>query len=69
MLSINDMKMPQNCNKCPFADAHIIGGMLSLNCLTNTGRNMFAPDLIYRTERPAWCPLEEMGDAIQNNDK
>lgn len=60
MVGINDMKMPESCIKCPFSDGHFTGGVMTLVCVTNTGRYMYAPDLINRTDRPDWCPLREV---------
>lgn len=54
-----DMPMPKCCGECPFASANFNNGIMSLSCITPTGRSMYAPDLIYRKDRPAWCPLKE----------
>ena len=59
MVVINDMSMPENCVKCPFSDGTFSNGVMALHCVTNTGRAMYAPDLIDRTDRPKWCPLCE----------
>ena len=54
-----DMLMPKRCSECPFASADFYNGIMSLSCIAPTGRSMYAPDLIYRKDRPAWCPLKE----------
>lgn len=54
-----DMPLPNRCNECPFASAGFYNGVVSLSCITPTGRSMYAPDLIDRKDRPAWCPLKE----------
>ncbi len=44
MVVISDMKIPESCIKCPFSDGHITGGVLTLNCHTNTGTHMCVPE-------------------------
>lgn len=54
-----DIPMPKCCRVCIFASADYSNGIISLSCTTPTGRSMYAPDLIYRKDRPEWCPLKE----------
>lgn len=60
-----DMPMPKRCSECPFASANFNNGIMFLSCITPTGRSMYAPDLIYRIDRPAWCPLKEQEEQIE----
>lgn len=53
------MPMPKNCADCYFARADYIEGVVTLFCMTPTGRKMYDPDLINRKSRPEWCPLKE----------
>ena len=54
-----DMSMPKCCADCCFASADLVGPVITLSCTTPTGRQMYAPDLITRKDRPEWCPLKE----------
>ena len=54
-----DMQMPKNCADCCFATADLVNGIITLFCMTQAGRRMYAPDLISRKDRPEWCPLKE----------
>ena len=54
-----DMPMPECCADCPFASAKLINRIITLACMTQVGRRMYAPDLISRKTRPEWCPLKE----------
>ena len=54
-----DMPMPKNCADCCFATADLVNGIITLFCMTQTGKRMYAPDLISREDRPEWCPLKE----------
>lgn len=54
-----DMPMPKNCADCCFATADLVNGIITLFCMTQAGRRMYAPDLISRKDRPEWCPLKE----------
>ena len=54
-----DMPMPKNCANCCFATAKWINGIITLFCMTQTGKRMYAHDLISREDRPGWCPLKE----------
>ena len=56
---IIDMPMPKNCCNCTFAIADLINGIITLSCMTQTGRRMHAPGLINEKNRPEWCPLKE----------
>lgn len=62
-----DMPMPECCANCPFANADLINGIITLACMTPVGRKMYAPDLISRKTRPEWCPLKEQ-EAIESID-
>lgn len=53
-----DMQMPENCADCCFATADLVNGTITLSCMTQAGRRMYAPDLISRKDRPEWCPLK-----------
>lgn len=55
-----DMPMPKNCADCYFATADWVNGTITLSCMTQEGRRMYAPDLISRKDRPEWCPLKEL---------
>lgn len=68
MVVINDMSMPQSCIKCPFSEGSFSNGVMTLHCVTNTGRYMYAPDLINRTDRPEWCPLHDNVAGVKRND-
>lgn len=59
-----DMQMPKCCDECPFADATFHNGIISLYCITPTGRSMYAPDLNHRKDRPEWCPLKEQPELV-----
>ena len=54
-----DMPMPKNCANCCFATADLVNGIITLFCMTQTGKRMYTPDLISREDRPEWCPLKE----------
>jgi len=55
-----DMNMPKNCSGCPFAEADLIAGVITLRCVLLNGKRMYAPGLIDRKDRPDWCPLIEV---------
>ena len=63
-----DMPMPKNCADCCFATADLVNGTITLFCMTQAGRRMFAPGLIDRKDRPEWCPLEEQEEKTQGAD-
>ena len=64
-----DMPMPECCADCPFASADLINGIITLSCITQVGRRMYAPDLISRKTRPEWCPLKEQEEKPLRCDK
>ena len=61
---VTDMSMPTSCGLCPLSVPifHDGIGVITLHCSTKTGRQMYAPDLIDRKDRPEWCPLRELAD-------
>lgn len=66
MIAIKDMGMPRRCSECPFSVVSYSNGVMSLNCVTKTGMQMYAPDLIDRTDKPDWCPLCEITSDEEN---
>ena len=60
MIVVGDMDMPDCCRVCQFAEPSWSNGIVTLSCGTKTGIQMYSPDLINRTDRPDWCPLEEI---------
>lgn len=62
MIVISDMTMPSCCRACQFAVPEFHSGIVTLRCGTRTGVQMYAPSLIYRNDRPDWCPLKELPD-------
>lgn len=58
------MPMPENCSCCRFAYGDCVEGVLTLSCMTPTGRKMYDPDLINRKSRPEWCPLKEQDSEL-----
>ena len=63
-----DMPMPKKCADCCFATADLINGIITLFCMTPAGREMYAPDLISRKDRPEWCPIKEQQNVVQCGD-
>lgn len=63
-----DMPMPKNCADCCFATADLVNGKITLFCMTQAGKRMYAPDLISRKDRPEWCPIKEQQNVVRCRD-
>lgn len=63
-----DMPTPKNCANCCFSTADLINGIITLSCMTPVGRKVYAPDLIFRKDRPKWCPIKEQQNVVRCKD-